>query len=208
MACLLLLAISFPCFAIDPNQSLAVYSSSSSSSSFASLSKPEMAVIISNIDIVKKYPTILEGINQKIEQSNTPFHLVANQKIMTQFMEFLEDNNINDPKALKKADIADFGRKHGYPNVAVLTFNQVNEKGGTDSFIIPWSKNKVVSAEMVAKIINTDKGSYIYRNDIVKEVRSSQLFPIIFGSGPSSVNAWLDAVDQCTQQFLKDLSDL
>lgn len=205
MVFLLILVVSLPCFAIDLDQSLSTYSNSPSFSSTSS--KPEMAVVISNIDVVKKYPTILVGINQKIEQANTPFHLIANQKIMTQFMEFLEDNNI-DPKDLKKGDIANFGKKYDYPNVAVLTFNQINERNGSDSFIIPWSANKVVSAEMITKVINTDDGSYIYRNDIVKEVRSSRVLPIVFGSGPSIVNAWLYAVDQCTQQFFKDLNDL
>lgn len=187
--------------AINPNQSIINLTTD--------LNYPKMAIIVSNIGVVKQYPRILDGINEKIlTLSKSRFSLQANQKISTQFLEFLEDNNITDPNNLKRGEIADFGRKYGYRYVAVLYFNQVKESTTYDSFIINWGSNKMLSAEMVAKVVDVDNNSYIYRKDIIKEGRSSVFLPAITRNDPVTTHAWLDIVDLCTNEFIDALPTL
>jgi hypothetical protein len=186
---------------IDPNQSIHNYTSAET--------YPKMAIVISNLGITKQYPSIMKGINEKIQtQAKSRFSLVTDQIVSTHFMEYLEDNDIKDPNILKRKDIADFGSKYGYDYVAVLYFNQLGQRDSRGTFIFTWATNKTLSAEMAVKIVDTKDGSYIYRKDITKEGTSRSVFPIFTGSNTSVINSWLDIVDLCALEFINDIKDI
>ncbi len=184
---------------INPNQSIHSYSES----------YPKMAIVISNIGAAKQYPSIMTGLNEKIlTQSKSHYSLLATQEETTHFLEYLEDHDIQDPNVLKRKDIADFGKTYGYDYVAILNFNQIAQRDGKGKFIITWATNKTLTAEMSAKVVDTQTGSYIYRKDIVKDGTSTSIFPAFTGSNTSKVNAWLDIASLCTDEFIKDMENL
>ncbi|HML33859.1 hypothetical protein [Sporomusa sphaeroides] len=207
MCFLLLLTFSaYNTQAFDPNRGV-VYYTNTAATSQKNQTKP-VALVISNIGIAKQYPWILDGLTEKVSQAKTPFTFIVGPKVDTQFGEFMEDKQYTNPDQLTRADIKEFGDLYGYDRVAVLRFNETAQRNSSDVAIIVWSANKTLAAELVAKIVDTQTGSYLYRKDIVKEAGSKNVAPWIVRSHSSLVNAWSRAADLCVQEFLDDLAKI
>ena len=200
--------------AINPN--MVIGSNSNSDGSAYSGKQPIVAVVVDISGTIKAYPEAAAGIAEKISEGIAPrrisllnrYKVVSGNDVITNLNDYLEDNHLQDARELKKAELTDFGRKHGYDYVVMLSFAQNADYQLHNFVLIAGSNVYVVSADLIAKVVDVETGAYLYRKNITQKADSSALYSAVpVWSDPSKSNAWRTLTEKCMDVFLADMNN-
>ncbi len=200
-----------------PNPNMVIGSNSKNDGYAYSGKQPVVAVVVDISGTIKAYPEAAAGFEEKISEGIAPrrisllnrYKVVSGNDVITNLNDYLEDNNLQDARALKKTELTDFGRKHGYDYVVMLSFAQNADYDLHNFVLVAGSKVYVLSADLVAKVVDVETGSYLYRKNITQKADSTFLYsPVVpVWSDPSKSNAWKTLAGKCMDVFLADMNN-
>ena len=199
--------------AVNPNM---VIGTNASGDSY-SLRQPTVAVLVDINGSIKAYPEAADGIAEKISEGIAPkrisllnrYKVVRGNDVITNLNDYLEENNLPNAQNMKKGDLTDFGRKYGYDYVLLLSFSQNADYKTSNYVLVAGSSVYVLSADLVAKLVDVESGAYLYRKNITQKADSTAMYsPVVpvWGS-PSKSNAWRALAEKCIEVFLTDMNN-
>jgi hypothetical protein len=145
--------------------------------------KSTMAIIITNYNNLKPYPTVLNSVMKNLKKSLRSNKIdFAVDDAHTAMLEYLEDKQIDDPRKLSKNDLIDFGNKYKYSYVTMLDFNQITIRQSKNGIFFSDSKYYRITSNMVAKTVDVKSKNYSYQREIYQEGSShsgNTILPIV-----------------------------